>query len=242
MNTIPSAIFAIALVIMALIGAHTVGTVVAKNDTISVTGKAEHNFEADLIQWRVIFQRLAPTTQEGYRQLKQDARTVKAYLQSKGVKEEEMVLSSVESYENYSTVYNEAKGETVQIPQGMRVSQAIIIKSTDIDRIATVSREVTDLLEQGIDLASANPEYLYTKLSDLKLKLIADATADGYKRAVKIADNSAADVARLRSAKLGVFQITAENSTDEYSGGGAFDTSSRRKTASITIKLDYGID
>ena len=41
---------------------------------------------------------------------------------------------------------------------------------------------------------------------------------------------------------MGVFQITGQNSNEDYSYGGAFNTSSRTKTASITIKIDYGVD
>jgi hypothetical protein len=43
-------------------------------------------------------------------------------------------------------------------------------------------------------------------------------------------------------ADMGVFQITAENSSEEYEWGGSFNTSSRRKTASVTIRLKYEID
>jgi hypothetical protein len=43
-------------------------------------------------------------------------------------------------------------------------------------------------------------------------------------------------------ADMGVFQITAENSSEEYEWGGSFNTSSRRKTASVTIRLKYKID
>jgi hypothetical protein len=38
---------------------------------------------------------------------------------------------------------------------------------------------------------------------------------------------------------MGVFQIVAQNSSEEYSWGGSFNTTSKRKTATITVKLDY---
>ncbi|MEY3742457.1 MAG: hypothetical protein RL371_1361, partial [Bacteroidota bacterium] len=47
---------------------------------------------------------------------------------------------------------------------------------------------------------------------------------------------------KLMYADMGVFQITAENSSEEYEWGGSFNTSSRRKTASVTIRLKYEID
>ena len=43
----------------------------------------------------------------------------------------------------------------------------------------------------------------------------------------------------LINAEMGVFQIVAQNSTEGYSWGGAFNTDSKRKTATITVKLEY---
>ena len=41
---------------------------------------------------------------------------------------------------------------------------------------------------------------------------------------------------------MGVTQITEPNSTEEFSYGGTFNTSSKEKEASITIKLEYEVD
>ena len=44
---------------------------------------------------------------------------------------------------------------------------------------------------------------------------------------------------KLKNAKMGGFQIVGQNSSESYSWGGSFNTSSKRKTASITMKLEY---
>jgi len=41
---------------------------------------------------------------------------------------------------------------------------------------------------------------------------------------------------------MGVIQIVGENSTEDYSWGGSFNTKSKRKTASITVSLEFKID
>lgn len=46
----------------------------------------------------------------------------------------------------------------------------------------------------------------------------------------------------LKTADMGLFQITAKNSSEDYSWCGSFNTSSRRKTANITMRLEYKID
>ena len=58
-----------------------------------------------------------------------------------------------------------------------------------------------------------------------------------------MAAGSGCRTGQLLSANLGVFQITAKNSgAGEYSYDGAFDTSSRYKTAMITVRLNYAVE
>ncbi|MFZ0490006.1 MAG: SIMPL domain-containing protein, partial [Salegentibacter sp.] len=47
---------------------------------------------------------------------------------------------------------------------------------------------------------------------------------------------------RLKSANMGVFQITGQNSGEDYSWSGTYNTADKLKTASITMRLDYKID
>ena len=103
-----------------------------------------------------------------------------------------------------------------------------------------MSRDVTDLLESGIEFDSDLPEYYCTTLDDVKLDLIGKATENARDRIDIIAQAAGAVPGKLVNSNLGVFQIVAKNSgTQDYTYDGAFDTSSRWKTASITVKLEY---
>jgi alanine racemase len=46
----------------------------------------------------------------------------------------------------------------------------------------------------------------------------------------------------LKKATMGVIQITAPNSNEDFSYGGTYNTESKEKEASITIKLEYEVD
>lgn len=72
--------------------------------------------------------------------------------------------------------------------------------------------------------------------------MISKATEDARLRAKNISKYSGGDLSNLESAKMGIFQITGQNSGEDYSWGGTFNTSSRDKTASITMKLVYKVD
>ena len=111
-----------------------------------------------------------------------------------------------------------------------------------MDKIENVSREVTELIDLDIELNSMEPIYLYTRLAELKIEMIAKATKDARSRAEQIAKNAGSKLADLKNANMGVFQITGQNSAEEFSFGGAFNTSSKNKTASITVRLEFGID
>jgi uncharacterized protein len=108
--------------------------------------------------------------------------------------------------------------------------------------VESISRQVTDLLDKGVEFNSYTPEFYYTKLSELKLKMIEAATKDARERAEKIAVNAGGALGSLKHAEMGVFQITAENSSEDFSWGGSFNTSSKKKKASITVRLKYDIN
>jgi len=68
----------------------------------------------------------------------------------------------------------------------------IEVSSSDIDKIETTSREVTQLIDRGIYITSHSPLYIYTKLPELKVQMLADASKDAYDRASQIAGHAGA--------------------------------------------------
>ncbi len=105
-----------------------------------------------------------------------------------------------------------------------------------------ISREISELLNQGIAFYSQPPRYYYTGLESLKLEMIAKATEDARIRAERIAENADSDLGDLINANMGIFQITGQNSGEDYSWGGTFNTTAKNKTASITMKLTFEVD
>jgi hypothetical protein len=116
------------------------------------------------------------------------------------------------------------------------------IDSKNLDRVIAISREIPELLEEGIEIQSNNPKYYYSDLDAIKLNLIEQASENGRIRAEQIARNSKSYLKGLKSAKLGVFQILGYNSGESYSWSGTFNTSSRWKTASITVKMNFEVE
>ncbi len=209
---------------------------------IAATGSASVDFEADIIIWRGSFSAVAYTSQDAYAKIKNDADIVKNYLISNGVSEDEIVFNSVDIGRTYRDLYDLNGNYTGSEPDGYKLSQRVTVSSSNIDNVEKISRDISRLLDQGVELTSDSPEYYYSDLDALKLDLIDKASINAKDRIDIVAKNSGASIGKLKNSTLGVFQITAKNSgTSSYSYDGAFDTSSRNKTASITVRLEYDL-
>lgn len=212
----------------------------ANGGGLTATGSASCDFESDLIVWRGSFSAYGSTTQDAYGIIKNDAEVVRQYLLDNGVTEDEMVFSSVDISQRYRTEYDENGNYMRDYPGGYDLYQSLSVTSNDVDKVEKISRDITNLIESGVEFASYSPEYYCTKLDEVKLDLIQKATDNARQRIEIMADGSGSKVGDLLTANLGVFQITSQNSgTGEYSYDGAFDTSSRYKTATITVRLNY---
>lgn len=211
-------------------------------DSVSVTGLGESNFVSDLIVWRGSFSRRAMDLKTVNADLNKDQEAIERYLISKGLKADEIVFEGASIYKDYTNDYDENGQLRNSIFNGYVLTQNLKVESKQVDLVEDLSRKVTNLIEMGIEFNSYSPQFYYTKLSELKLKMIEEATSDARLRAVKIVEEAGSKLGRLKHAEMGVFQITGEHSSEEYSWGGSYNTSSKNKTATITIRLKYEID
>lgn len=209
-------------------------------ERIVVTGMAQKDFQSDLIVWRGWFSRRAMTIKEAYPLIKQDANVIRKYLEDKGVPASNIIFNSVDIEPQYRNVRIAGTDGYENHFDGYRLAQSVLIESREVDKIQQISREISELINTGVELTSSHPEYYYTKLAELKKDLLGNAAKDGRERAMAIASNSGGGLGGLRKADMGIFQITAQNSNEDYSWGGAFNTTSKSKTASITVKMEFG--
>ncbi|MCD2425429.1 SIMPL domain-containing protein [Niabella pedocola] len=206
--------------------------------TIRVTGSAEKDFTSDLIAWNGSYNRTDFDLKAAYAQLKQDETNVRNYLTRKGITPQQMIFSSVKIDKIFRSNYSEETKSTTTTFGGYNLTQNVKVESGDIAKVEALSREITELIETGIELNSPEPLYFYTKLADLKLDLLAKAAADARKRAETIAKNTGGALGNVVKANMGIFQITGQNSNEDYSYGGTFNTAAKNKTASITVNLE----
>ncbi|MEA4847459.1 MAG: SIMPL domain-containing protein [Clostridiaceae bacterium] len=205
------------------------------NRSITVTGSAKQQIKSDLIEWTGSFSCQAELMPDAYARLKADSEKVKNYLKGKGIKVEDMVFSSIDTNPVYEMNYN---GMYTNKIIAYRLNQRVQLSSPDVDKLSQVAREATELINEGIEFQSYPPQYYYTKIADLKVSMLAEATKDAKNRAEQISQNTGSNIGALKSAKMGVFQITPLYST-EVADYGINDTSSLEKEITAVVTCTF---
>lgn len=237
-NSITAAlILAAGFVIGALIITATWRYVSRSNVTITVTGSVSRDIRSDFAVWKGSFSNESSTLEEAYAKLKSDNQKVISYIESKGFSKDKIAVSAINITTNY---VNNSQGYPTNEVSGYRLTQDVSIESDDVDKTDKLSREATELINDGIEFNSLPPEFLYTKLGDLKVELIGLAAKDAKERAEQIAKSTDNSIGEVRSSKMGVIQINAKNST-EISDYGMNNTSSINKTITVVVNMSFSI-
>ena len=244
MNTKNTIIFSTAVVMAVVISCLTFLNRYPNSRTgyVDVKGMGQTNFESDLIVWEGSFKRKKANLKEAFAAITTDKKIVEKFLSNNGVLKEEIVFGPVSTEEVFETIFSQNGDVIGEKFIGYNLSQDVMIESNNVINIEKVSRKITEVLNNGVQFYSSNPRYYFTKLASLKLDLISKATKDARLRAENIVEQSGTVLADLVDADMGVLQIVGQNSDENYSWGGSFNTSSKKKTASITIDLRYTVD
>jgi uncharacterized protein len=205
---------------------------VKNSQFITSKGSTRKNVKSDLIIWQGDFNVEAGTLLEAQRKLKNDLLAVGQFLTGNGVTN--FVFKPIEIVELKAT--KDADGWRQECTTGYRLTQSVRVESEDVDKIGKL--DTTPLVEQGILFTTEPPQFIYTKVAEEKIEMLADATKDARTRAEQIAAQGGRAIANLHDAEMGVFQITALHGNDT-SDQGENDTSSLDKTITAVVTATF---
>lgn len=227
-------IFGISLVIAALIFGNFFYQARANEDAINVVGAATLSFDSDIVKWSITLSRHTGLTDvsDAYRKLQADVDLLKAQLAERGLEEPEITVQPMNSYPRYNN-----QGEV----SGFNVVQSVYVVSPRITAVEDLALNPGALQSSGALLQNSNLEYFYSALSDIKLQLLGAAAEDARRRAEQIVASSGAKLGAPTSMRAGVFQITEPYST-EISDYGVYNTRSKRKDITVTVRASFRIE
>jgi hypothetical protein len=203
--------------------------------TLDVTGSARRRITSDLAVWSIRVAGEGKTLEEAFQKLSASAEKVRAFLQPRGFDAAAGPIHTVAHHKR------DEKGNEMREVVAYELSRGFCICTPEVDKVAKASGEVTELLQGGSHVESLAPQFVCTRLQDLKIEMLGAATRNARERADLIARESRCRVGAVKDARAGVLQITRPFST-EVTSGGVNDTSSIEKDITSVVHLTLQIE
>jgi hypothetical protein len=221
------------LAVAFVIGAYFIGDGIRdrnKNDVIVVTGSAKKRILSDYVVWDASVTSAQPSATDAAKELERWTTAIRSFLRREGVEPREVSVQPIST----ETV---SKGGRIT---AYRLTRSFEIRSPRVQAITGVADHSSALLAQGIPLSADSPQYVYTKLPELRPQLLAQATKDAQNRARVIVKATGSHLGGLRGVDVGVFQVTSPNST-EVEDYGVYDTSTVEKDVTAVVNVTFGV-
>jgi hypothetical protein len=233
-----AAIVALALVLVAGIVSDTAVSIKNKG-YVTVKGYAKQPLTSDLGILRASIMVEDSDLKKCYEKLAADKKKVQDYLKNEhDVSEDDIQLERASVREIYKI--NEEGHMTNELDR-YALEQGFRLESGDVGKIAGIASGMVAILEQGVRVSIEEPEYLYTKLDDLKIEMVGRATDNARQRAEVVAEKGNFRLGSIASVRTGIFQITPANSTT-VSDYGMNDTSSIEKEIKSVVEIRYFVE
>jgi hypothetical protein len=234
---VPLLVGLILLSLAILFGSFAVGRGIRdrnRNDTISVTGSAKKHITSDYVVWDVSVSSQLPTPQAAAKQLAGWSNRVRSFLGEQGALPGEITVEPIST--QVQTQNENGSGKIT----GYNLTRTFEVRSPRVQQIAELIDKSSALLNEGVPIAAQPPQYVYTKLPQLRPSLLADATRDALERAKVLVGATGGHLGKLRSVDVGVFQVTSPNST-EVSDYGVYDTSTVDKDVTAVVNVSFAL-
>ena len=205
-----------------LISSFIFASKIQNGESITVTGSAFKIVKSDSAKLNFNLNARATNQKTTYAIIKKQLPIVINYLKEQGIEEKNITIKTINGYEIYK---QNDRGYSTQEIIAHSANQGLEITSNDVEKIKNLSINLQDLINQGINIEVFQPEYFYSDLASIKIDLLKEATEDAKDRATSMLKATKARVGKVKSMRMGVFQITPVDS-NSVSNMGINDTSS----------------
>lgn len=187
----------------------------SSNQTITVTGSAKKEIISDFGILRGTISVTHSSAEIAFKELENQKKSLLKFLDKNDFPSNKVEFFTITSYPIYEI---SSSGVSTGKIIGYSYNQRIEVSSKDVNKIKKLSLDISSIIEQGVSFSVEPPEYHYSKLADLKIEIQAEAAKDAMIRAKKIAEATDRELGPMRSARMGVLQITPKfsNAISDY--------------------------
>lgn len=232
MRELTAVILGVALIIAAATAAIVVSDAVtevkALERSVTVKGLSEREYLADTVIWPIQFTSASNDLAAIYQEIEASKAKIVAFLLLQGIAAEEISTSAPNIVDKSAQRY----GGDASAPFRYTATQTITVYSEKVEAVREVMSSLSELGKQGIvlntDDYNAQPEYLFTRLNEVKPEMIEEATLKAREVAQKFAEDSDSELGKIKRASQGQFSITPRDRHNPH-----------LKTIRVVSTIDY---
>ncbi len=215
-------------------GGYFIGNTVYKakvaSNIATVKGLAEREVKSDVAVWNVGFEVNEPTIERAYQVGNENKTKVVEFLKQAGFADEEITPNALTVNKRESRDNNNRL-----LDVSYQIYGAVTVRSEKVDAVTTASQKAGDLVGQGVLLTSSYPQYMFTKLNDIKPEMLGEATRNARVAAEQFAQDANAKVGSISTADQGAFSVSARDNGES----GGEDTSSLYKKVRVVTNISF---
>jgi len=184
--------------------------------SVTVKGLSEHDYPADIVIWPIQFTEADNNLGNLYKTMEAGTAKIGQYLANQGIGNSEITINAPTITDKSAQQYGGG------IPAEFRytATQTVTVYSENIDGIRKAMSGLSDLGKQGLVLSGDNyqaqSEYLFTRLNEIKPKMIEEATQNAREVAEKFAADSNSHLGKIKQASQGQFSISARDNNNPH--------------------------
>jgi uncharacterized protein len=196
--------------------------------------------KADLALWPLRFVETAEELPIAQTRIENSQKALADFLKAQGLADEDMTVQRTDVIDLLAREYHNENPAKIRFI----VYGNVMIRTTDVERVYKISRNISELIKAGIVFttegpgspASLMPYYLFTKLNSVKLEMLAEATKNARSAAEQFARDANVPLGGLIQASQGTFSILPG---DTYPG--ANEETQINKNVRVVSTFDYAL-
>lgn len=175
--------------------------------TVTVKGLAEREFPADIVIWPIQFTAADNDLTALYQTIVSSSDKIQKFLQEQGIEAGAVSVSLPSITDKSAQQY----GNNQNSPYRYTALQTVTVYSDKVDMVRAAMNGLANLGRAGIVFSQGNyqaqPEYIFTRLNEVKPLMVEEATKQARFVAEKFAEDSGSRLGRIRRASQGQFSI-----------------------------------
>ncbi|MCD6292556.1 MAG: SIMPL domain-containing protein [Deltaproteobacteria bacterium] len=184
--------------------------------SVKVKGLSEREYPADIVIWPIQFIAADNNLQNLYQTLENNTEKIVSFLKQHQIKDSDISNNPPAITDKSAQRY--ANAETPRFRYS--AVQTVTVYSSNVDTVRTVMGALAELGKEGIVFSSedyeARPEYIFTKLNEVKPTMIEEATRKARAVAQKFAQDSQSRLGKIKKASQGQFSISARDKSTPH--------------------------